>query len=187
MYFIKCPLITSNLVQMYLPSWSQMSKFFGRCNLLTHWQWLVAWSAPSHCLNQCWDIVNLTLRNKLQWNINQSAKLFIHQNVFENVICEIASVLSRGRWVNSLGPSDVIWRQGSGSTLAQVMTCCLMAPSHYLNQCWLIISKVLWHSSEGNFIRDASAPFTKVSLKITFLELNWNLPGVNELKECWIS
>ena len=33
-----------------------------------------------------------------------------------------------------------------GSTLAQVMTCCLMAPSHYLNQCWLIISEVQWHS-----------------------------------------
>ena len=27
-----------------------------------------------------------------------------------------------------------------GSTLAQVMACCLMAPSHYLNRCWLIIS-----------------------------------------------
>ena len=24
--------------------------------------------------------------------------------------------------------------------LAQVMACCLMAPSHYLNQCWLIIN-----------------------------------------------
>ena len=31
-------------------------------------------------------------------------------------------------------------RQGSRSTLAQVMACCLMAPSHYLNQCWLIRS-----------------------------------------------
>ena len=29
-----------------------------------------------------------------------------------------------------------------GSTLAQVMACCLMAPSHYLNQCWLIISGI---------------------------------------------
>ena len=30
-----------------------------------------------------------------------------------------------------------MWWQRSGSTLAQVMVCCLMAPSHYLNQCWL--------------------------------------------------
>ena len=44
--------------------------------------------------------------------------------------------------LNSLWPSDAIWRHRSGSTLAQVMACCLKAPSHYLNQCWLIISMV---------------------------------------------
>ena len=44
--------------------------------------------------------------------------------------------------LNSLKPSDLIWRNSSGSILAQVMACCLTAPSHYLNQSWLIISKV---------------------------------------------
>ena len=57
--------------------------------------------------------------------------------------------------INSLWPSDAIWRQRTGSTLAQVMACCLMAPSHYLNQCWLIISEVLRHSPEGNFTGNA--------------------------------
>ena len=61
------------------------------------------------------------------------------------------------KYLNSLWPSDAIWRYRSGSTLAQVMACCLMAPSHYLNQCWLITSKVHWHSSEGNFAKDTSA------------------------------
>ena len=56
---------------------------------------------------------------------------------------------------NSLWPSDAIWPHRSGWTLAQVMACCLTAPSHYLSQCWLIISKVLWLSCEGNFTRDA--------------------------------
>ena len=42
--------------------------------------------------------------------------------------------------VNSLWPRDAIWRWRSWSTLFQVMACCLTAPSHYLNQCWLIIS-----------------------------------------------
>ena len=60
-------------------------------------------------------------------------------------------------FVNSLWPSDNIWRHRTGSTLAQVMVCCLTAPSHYLNQCWLIISKALRHSSEGNFTKDTSA------------------------------
>ena len=53
--------------------------------------------------------------------------------------------------INSSWPSDAIWQQRSGSTLAQVMACCLTAPSHYLNQCWLIISKVHWHSYLGQF------------------------------------
>ena len=48
--------------------------------------------------------------------------------------------------LNSLWPSDVIWRQRSGSILTRLMACCLAAPSHYLNQCWLIISEVQWHS-----------------------------------------
>ena len=53
--------------------------------------------------------------------------------------------------VNSLWPNDAIWQHRSRSTLAQVMACCLTAPSHYLNQRWLIITKVQWCSSEGNF------------------------------------
>ena len=34
------------------------------------------WSAPSHCLNQCWANC---LSNKLQWNFNRNTKLFIHE------------------------------------------------------------------------------------------------------------
>ena len=48
------------------------------------------------------------------------------------IICILNLVLL----INSLlWPSDTIWRQRSGSTLAPVMACCLTAPSHYLNQC----------------------------------------------------
>ena len=61
--------------------------------------WLVAYSAPSHYLNKCWVIVNWTLRNKLQWNLNQNTKLFIHQNASSNIVCEMAAILFRGRWV----------------------------------------------------------------------------------------
>ena len=78
---------------------------------------------------------------------------------------------------NSLWPGDAIWRHGTRSTLAQVMACCLMAPSHYLNQCWLITSKVQRHSSEI-----PQPPVTEISLKITYLNFFSNLPGANELK-----
>ena len=74
---------------------------------------------------------------------------------------------------NSLGPSDVIWRQWSWTTLAQVMACCLTAPNHYLNQCWLIIIGVLYHSSENSFAGIAQGinsghEFEKDILKIIF-------------------
>ena len=54
-----------------------------------HWlsQWLVAYSAPSHCLNQCWPIVNWTPGNKFQWNLNRNSVIFIQENAFENVVC----------------------------------------------------------------------------------------------------
>ena len=68
------------------------------------------------------------------------------------VVIERPKIL-KAMTLNSLRPSDAIWRHRSGSTLAQVMACCLTALSHYLNQCWLIISKVLWHSSEGIIMR----------------------------------
>ena len=61
------------------------------------------------------------------------------------------------------------------STLDQVMAWCLTAPSHYLNQCWIIISKVQRHSSEGNFTIDTSA------INHNHLPKLSNLPGTNEL------
>ena len=51
---------------------------------------------------------------------------------------------------------DMMWHR-SGSTLAQIMACCLMAPNHYLQQCRLLITKAQGHSSDGSFTRDAPA------------------------------
>ena len=57
---------------------------------------------PSHYLDQCWVIFNWTFKNKLQWNFNQNTRLFIHKNASENTVCEMTSILSRGRWVKCL-------------------------------------------------------------------------------------
>ena len=77
-------------------------------------------------------------------------------------------------WLNSLWPSDVIWRQRSGSALAQVMAWC--------RQCWLIISKVQWHPSECNFRKNISDINYWNNFEI-FLSLNFHLdiPGDTEL------
>ena len=68
---------------------------------------------PSHYLNQCWVIVNWTLRNKFQWNINQNTKLFIHEKASENIVCKMTAILSRG--------DELSAKPGRG---------------HYLNQWW---------------------------------------------------
>ena len=80
-------------------------------------------------------------------------------------------------YFNSLWPSDAIWQHRAGSTLAQVVVCCLMAPSHYLNQCWLIVRKAQCHSLEGNSMRDTHQPSnTKIAWKFQLI-----LSGANEL------
>ena len=54
-------------------------------------------------LIQSWNIVDWTLRNKHQWDFNQNAYISIRENSFQNVVCVMASTLSRdqhAQWVN---------------------------------------------------------------------------------------
>ena len=53
--------------------------------------------------------------------------------------------------VHSLWPSDAIWRHITGSTLIQVMACCLAASSLYTNQWWIFVIESLWYTLESNF------------------------------------
>ena len=72
------------------------------CHLTNHhWfrKWLVASMVPSHYLIQCWNIVNLTLRSKLQWNFNWNSNIFIKINALQNVVWEMAAILSRPQCV----------------------------------------------------------------------------------------
>ena len=63
------------------------------------------------------------------------------------LIQSLAPVPMRCRCLNSLWPSDTIWWQRCGSTLAQVMASCLTAPSHYLNHNNMLIS-YSWYNNE---------------------------------------
>ena len=106
-----------------------------------------------------WFYWNRCHWNKFHWNRihwsrfhqNWFYRKWFHQNWFHQAECLIIMGC-----INSLRPSDAIWWHRSGSTLAQVMACCLTAASHYLNQSWQIISEVQWHSYQGNFTRDVS-------------------------------
>ena len=76
----------------------------------------------------------------LQPNHNLNCVTIFEDVISRFILCSawqpdvlLVCTLSDINLVNSLRPSDVIWCYRSGSTLAQVMACCLMSPSHYLN------------------------------------------------------
>ena len=59
--------------------------------------------------------------------------------------------------INSSPPSPAYMRQETGSALVQVMACRLTAPSHYLNQYWLIVNwtprnKFQWYFNRHSII-----------------------------------
>ena len=100
--------------------------------------WLQA--VPSHLQPQYWlgfheERFQLPLLS-FYWGIIKNANIFL--------------CCPKAIWVlNLLWSSDALCWHRSRSTLAQVMAWCLMAPSHCLNQYWLIICEVLWHLPEG--------------------------------------
>ena len=63
---------------------------------------------PSHYLDQCWNIVNWTPKNKLQWNFNQNSCIFIQENPFEYVVWKMAALSSRPRCVNNVQWRNVV-------------------------------------------------------------------------------
>ena len=145
------------------------------------------WSVWCH-----WSSRTSTQRQRglhLLWRGSPNHWALCHQNA-EN--CQTGKDGNKTHcWLNSLWPSDAIWWQGSRSKLVQVMACCLTAPSHYLNQCWLIITDVHLRVISHKISQPS---VTKISLKIVFLRFYWNLPGANELmqncvfplyRQCW--
>ena len=72
-----------------------------------------------------------------------------------------------------------IWWHRSGSTLARVMTCCLMAPSHYLNH-YIVISEVQWQSWGQFHERNLSYHLIKLDWKLHISKYLSNLPETNE-------
>ena len=114
----------------------------------------------------CWIIVKSHIMKDLwnTWKFNTWALKYWYALYSWINICIYES--QRGVWkfktcnynkcacnVTSLWPGEAIWRHATRSTLAQVMACCPQATSHYLNQCWLIIGKVPWHSSQDIILR----------------------------------
>ena len=121
----------------------------GRGCLLWCWSWNITWEnlvriMTSDDLAPCVTRTSATMVLIVRINgtlssmgrISTTCAFSLLRNDKENKNSLVSTINSA--WY--LGPSDAIWQQRSGSTLAQVMACCLTAPSHYLNQCWLLPS-----------------------------------------------
>ena len=106
------------------------------------------------------------LTNTFPWPMNQYTIVFTY--ILYSRKCHLQRV------VHFVQATVVVqWRHRSESTVAMSMASYLTAPNHYLNQCWLFINKVQWHSSVEIFIRNTPKPsITTISFnyssKITF-------------------
>ena len=79
-----------------------------------------------------------------------------------------------------------MWWFRSGSTLAHIIVCCLMAPSPYLKQYQSMVECALWHWPESNFTRIAhelnkQPVFRDCTFKITSTSLRGQLLKYNGL------
>ena len=65
-------------------------------------KWLVTLPAPYHYLNQCWNIVNWTIRMKLHHKCYQTLYIFIQENVSKYIIWTMATLLSQPQCVKKI-------------------------------------------------------------------------------------
>ena len=58
---------------------------YGITKFSLHWfkWWHFNYLWPSHCLKQCWHIIDWTLRDKMPWDSNQNIIIFSHENAFK--------------------------------------------------------------------------------------------------------
>ena len=82
-------------------------------------------------------VLLLSRSPKLSWN-----KVMLKSQLFDKYVPN--KFFTHYGLVTSYGDA-----KHTESTLAHVMACCLTTQSHCLNQYWIIIMEVSWHSSEG--------------------------------------
>ena len=74
-YISTCWYYTRTLPQIFRGLWLVVNSL-SKLDHLWFRQRIVTWPVPSHYLNQCLNIVNWTLGNKLQWNLNRNWNIF---------------------------------------------------------------------------------------------------------------
>ena len=141
--------------------------------------------APSIYLNQFLPAASRTHRTNFNEFLIKTLKTEKEnqQNQFKFAY-KMPAILSRPRCVNSLWSRDPIeccyktrW------VLVQVIACCLKAPSHYLNQNWIIIREGLRHIPESNLTGNSQHSFTCYWFENCHLRLQMHFPFANQLRK----
>ena len=131
--------------------------------------WFSNGLALCHWLNQCWFIDNWILRNKFQWNRN--TKVSIHENAFEYVGCEMAAILSRGRWVNTLVSYATVY------------------PKKYAHGfvvlCFVVVMQSFIMNSHEVFIHIHQGCFAGTGAIVRLPQCQWSKPdGYGKISQC---
>ena len=98
------------------------------------------------------------------------------QTVYEKTNKQVLNL----KMFKSLWPSDAIWEHRTRSTLAQVMACCLTAPSHYLSQCWFTMNETR-HTFQGNVYLNTQDSNPQAGFGIYTFKSQLHPPANNEL------
>ena len=152
-------------------------------------KWPVACTVPSHYLNQCWNIVNWTPRNKLQWTLNWNSYIFIQENACENVVWTMAAILSRPQCVKK-----------------RLWICCQLSLKYSKStshgspkdmqamdvHLWVHRLIFLFYISMGQCKKDVTALAMELRLSCTNLSIwscndSWGLQCQKQLSRAWIS
>ena len=84
-----------------------------------------------HYLNQCWNIVNWNLRNKLQWNLWRNSCIFFQEKALKNVIWKTTAILSQPQCVKEVGdPEPDCYTSRYYTACRDKITICLCRPSN---------------------------------------------------------
>ena len=125
----------ANLLVWEIPLWK-------KDDLITIWT--PQWGSPNLILTgELWSVCI----NSVFWRNIISYQGYVQCIMLSMIFC-LLKQLTCCSPTHGIGNNE----HRSGSTLTQVTVCCLVAPSHYLNDCWQIIKCVLCHS----------LPFTRI-------------------------
>ena len=154
-YFVIMSLI--GWAQAYNLPWMLhgISCYIGPCYSDTQLYFILGpWQNGCHFSDNIFKSIYL---NENVWILIKISLTFVPKGPIYNIpalvqIMAWCRCVTRPQWVNSLWPSNTTCCLGSPSSLIQAMACnvACLAPSHYLNQCWLTVN---WTIIEKNEIQ----------------------------------